>query len=185
MDKEIKRHAVENMRKAIEHLNHELATIRTGRASAALLDTLKVDYFGAMTPVKHVASVSVPDAKTIAIQPFQQNMLGVIEKAIHSSDLGLTPLNDGHVIRLAIPPLTEERRTEIVRLVKKLGEDTKIAIRNIRREAIERLRAAEKASEISEDDLHRGEKEAQELTDKYVAEVDEVIAAKEKEVMTV
>ncbi len=185
MDKEIKKHAVEHMRKAIEHLNHELATIRTGRASAALLDTLKVDYFGTMTPVKHVANVSVPDAKTIAIQPFQPNMLGVIEKAIQLSDLGLTPLNDGHVIRLAIPPLTEERRIEIVRLVKKQGEDTKIAIRNIRRDAIERLRAAEKTSDISEDDLHRGEKEAQELTDKYVAEVDEVIEVKEKEVMTV
>ncbi|MFC1538375.1 ribosome recycling factor [Candidatus Latescibacterota bacterium] len=185
MDKEIKLYAIEHMKKAIEHLHHELATVRTGRASTTLLDTLKVDYFGAMSPIKHVANVSVPDAKTIAIQPFQPNMLSEIEKAIMSSDLGLNPQNDGSIIRLIIPQLTEERRKDILKLVKKFGEDTKIAIRNIRREAIEKLRHSEKESEISEDDLHRGEKEAQEYTDKYIAEVDEIIEVKETDVMTV
>ena len=185
MDKEIKKNAVEHMKKAVEHLNHELATIRTGRASSTLLDTLKVDYFGTMTPIKHVANVSIPDAKTIAIQPFQPNMLAVIEKAILSSDLGLTPQSDGHFIRLTIPQLTEDRRKDILKIVKKHGEETKISIRNIRREAIEKLRSAEKDSDITEDDLRRGEKETQELTDKYVAEVDEVIGNKEEEIMTV
>ena len=185
MDKEIKKNAVEHMKKAVEHLNHELATIRTGRASSTLLDTLKVDYFGTMTPIKHVANVSIPDAKTIAIQPFQPNMLAVIEKAILSSDLGLTPQNDGHFIRLNIPQLTEDRRKDILKIVKKHGEETKISIRNIRRKAIEKLRSAEKDSDITEDDLHRGEKETQELTDKFVAEVDEVIENKEEEIMTV
>ena len=123
MDKEIKKNAVEHMKKAIEHLNHELATIRTGRASSTLLDTLKVDYFGTISPIKHVASVSVPDAKTISIQPFQPNMLTVIEKAILSSDLGLTPQNDGHLIRLTIPQLTEDRRKDILKIVKKHGEE--------------------------------------------------------------
>ena len=185
MDKQIRKDTIDHMKKTIEHLNHELATIRSGRASAALLDTIKVDYFGTMTPLKHVANVSVPDQKTISIQPFQPNMLANIEKALHTSDLGLTPNNDGHIIRLTIPKLTEERRKDILKVVKKQGEDSKIAIRNIRRDTIEKLRTAEKASEITEDDLHRGEKETQELTDKYVAEVDEVIEAKEKEVMTV
>ncbi len=185
MDKEIKKNTIEHMKKAIEHLNHELSTIRTGRASAALLDIVKVDYFGTMTPIKHIASISVPDPKTIAIQPFQSNMFANIEKAIMASGLGLTPSNDGHVIRLSIPQLTEERRKDILKLVKKLGEDTKISIRNIRREAIEKLRASEKISEITEDDLHRGEKETQELTDKYIIDVDEVIGNKEKEIMTV
>ena len=185
MDKEIKKNALDHMKKAIEHLNYELATIRTGRASAALLDTVKVDYFGTMTPLKHIANVSVPDPKTIAIQPFQPNMFANIEKALQISDLGLAPHSDGHFIRLSIPQLTEERRRDILKLVKKLGEDTKISIRNIRRDAIEKLRASEKASEITEDDLHRGEKEVQELTDKYVAQVDEVIENKEKDIMTV
>ncbi len=185
MEKEIKKYAVEHMNKTIDHLNHELSRIRTGRASTALLDTVKVDYFGTMTPIKHVANVSVPDAKTIMIQPFQPNMSQNIEKAIQASDLGLTPNSDGHVIRLPIPQLTEDRRKEILRLVKKHGEESKIAIRNIRREAIEKLRAAEKNHDISEDDLHRGEKEAQEITDKYTDEIDKIVTAKEDEVMTV
>ena len=131
MDKEIKQNMVSHMKKTIEHLHHEFATIRTGRASAALLDTVKVDYFGTKTPLKHVASVSVPDSKTIAIQPFQANLLGEIEKALQTSDLGLTPNNDGHMIRLTIPQLTEERRKDILKTVKKIGEESKIAIRNL------------------------------------------------------
>ena len=185
MDREIKKVAVEHMQKAVEHLNHELSRIRTGRASTALLDTIKVDYFGTMTPLKHIANVSVPDAKTIMIQPFQPNLLQSIEKTILGSDLGLTPNSDGHVIRLPIPQLTEDRRKEILKFVRKLGEDSKIAIRNIRRDAIEKLRAAEKAHELPEDDRHRGEKEIQELTDKYIVEIDKVIEAKEEDVMTV
>jgi ribosome recycling factor len=185
MDKEVKHIAVDHMKKTLDHLHHELSTIRTGRASATLLDTLRIDYFGTMSPINHVANVSIPDAKTIAIQPFQPNMLQEIEKAIQSSDLGLTPQNDGTMIRLTIPQLTEDRRKDIMKLVKKFGEDSKIAIRNVRREAIEKLRVLEKDSDITEDDLHRGEKEAQELTDKFITEIDEIIAAKETEVMTV
>ena len=185
MDKEIRKNTVEHMKKTLEHLNHELATIRTGRASTALLDTIKVDYFGTMTPLKHVASISVPDPKSIAIQPFQPNMLVNIEKALQASDLGLTPNSDGHVIRLSIPKLTEERRKEILKIVKNHGEETKIAIRNIRRDAIEKLRVAQKAGEITEDDLHRSEKETQEITDEYTSKIDEIIENKEEEIMTV
>ena len=185
MDKEIRAVAVDHMKKAIEHLKRELATIRTGRASTSLLDTLRVDYYGAKSPLSHVANVSIPDAKTIMIHPFQPNVLADIEKAIHASDLGLTPNNDGHSIRLPIPKLTEERRKDILKLVKHHGEDTKVAIRNVRRDAIEKLRRAKKEGEIPEDDLFRSEKEMQEFTDKYVTKVDEVIKVKEEEVMTV
>lgn len=185
MDQEIKSQSIDHMNKTIEHLNNEFSRIRTGRATPALLDTVKVDYFGSMTPLKHVANISVPEPKTILVQPFQANMLHNIEKAIYQSDLGLTPNSDGHVIRLPIPQLTEERRKDILKLVKKHGEDTKVAIRNIRRDAIEKLRALEKDHSISEDDLHRGEKEAQEITDKYIEKVDEIVKTKEEEVMTV
>jgi len=185
MDKEIRKHTVDHMQKAADHLSHELAIIRTGRASTALLDIVRVDYYGTATPVKHVANVSIPDARTIMIQPFQQDMLSNIEKAIQQSDLGLTPNNDGHVIRLPIPSLTEERRKEIIKLVHKLGEETKITIRNIRRDTIEKLRAAEKSGDLPEDDRHRGEKEAQELTDKFITEIDKTIAVKEEEILTV
>jgi len=173
------------MMKAVEHLTHEFATIRTGRASVALLDAIRIDYFGTMSPLKHVATLSITDPKTIAIQPYQPNMLAVIEKAIYASDLGLTPNNDGHVIRLTIPKLTEERRKDILKVVKNLGEEAKISIRNIRRDAIDKMRAQEKAGEITEDDLHRGEKVAQELTDEYISKIDEVIRTKEEEIMTV
>ena len=185
MDKEIKSTGTEHMKGAIEHLNHELSSIRTGRASANLLDMVKVDYFGTPSPVKHVASVSVPDARTIMIQPFQANMIQAIEKAILASDLGLTPNNDGHVIRLIIPQLTEERRRDLLKLVKKIGEDAKIAIRNIRRDMIEKLRQAQKDGGITEDDLHRNEKEVQDITDDFIKQVDVIVADKETDVMTV
>jgi len=185
MDKEMRQVTVDHMKKTLEHLHHELASIRTGRASAALLDAVKVDYFGSLMPVKHVATVSVPDAKTIMVQPFQANMLAAIEKAIYQSDLGLTPNNDGHVIRMTIPQLTEERGRDLTKVVKKLGEDTKVAVRNVRRETIEKLRAAQKNSEITEDQLKRDEKEVQDLTDEYITEVDKTLEAKEKEIMTV
>lgn len=185
MENELKKITVEHMKKAIEHLSHELSTIRTGRASAALLDGIKVDYYGTPSPLKQVATVTVPDAKTIMVQPFQQNMLSAIEKAIRVSDLGLNPGNDGKTIRLPIPTLTEDRRKDLMKVVKKLGEDTRVAVRNIRRDAIEKMKANEKSGKITEDDLHRGEKEAQDLTDEYIKEVDKVIVAKEKEIMTV
>ena len=185
MEKELRAVTVDHMKKAIEHLKRDLSTIRTGRASVSLLDTVRVNYYGAMTPLNHVANISVPDSKTILIQPFQQNIIGDIEKSIMASDLGLTPNSDGHTIRLPIPALTEERRRDILKLVKKHGEDTRIAIRNVRRDAIEKLRHNEKEGKITEDDLHRGEKEAQELTDEHIKLVDEVIAGKEKEVLTV
>ena len=185
MDKAIKQVGTELMQKAIEHMNHELASIRTGRASAALLDSVKVNYYGSQMPLKQVAAVSIPDPKTITIQPFQANMLGVIEKAILASGLGLTPNNDGRIIRLTIPQLSEERRKELLRVVRKFGEDTKIAIRNIRRDMIEKLRQAEKDDKITEDDLHHSEKEAQEITDQHIAKVDTSITVKEQEVMTV
>ena len=185
MDKEIRKQTVDHMNKSIDHLNHELSQIRTGRASPALLDMVKVDYFGSPTPLKHVSNISVPDPKTILIQPFQPNMLQSVEKAIHQSDLGLTPNSDGHVIRLPSPQLTEDRRKDILKLVHKHGEDAKIAIRNVRRDAIEKLRVLENNHDISEDDLHRGEKEAQEITDKFIVKVDEIINLKEEDVMTV
>jgi ribosome recycling factor len=185
MEKELKRVTVEHMKKAVEHLSHDLATIRTGRASAALLDGIRVEYYGVPTPVKQVATVSVPDAKTILIQPFQPNVLHAIEKAIMASDLGLTPNSDGHAIRLPIPALTEDRRKDLIKVVKKLGEDTRIAVRNIRRDAIEKIKASEKSGKITEDDLHRGEKEAQDITDEYIKEIDAVLIAKEKEIMTI
>ena len=185
MIKEIKDLSIEHMQKALEHLNHELSTIRTGRASAALLDSIKVDYYGTMTPLKHVATINIPDAKTINIQPFETNKLSAIEKAILASDVGITPSNDGHTIRLVIPKLTEERRRDLIKIVKKIGEDARIAIRNIRREAIEKLKAAEKESLITEDDLHRSEKEIQELTDKNILEIDKILEVKDKEILTV
>ena len=185
MDKEIRKDTEEHMRKAVEHLLYEFSHIRTGRASTALLDTVKVDYYGTPSPLKHVATVSVPDSRTIIIQPFQDNLLQAIEKGLHQSDLGLTPNSDGHVIRLTIPQLTEERRKDIIKVVKRLAEEGRVTIRNIRRDAIEKLRHAEKEHHISEDDLHRAEKETQELTDKHVKEVDDVLKAKEAEVMTV
>ena len=185
MDKDLKHVTLDHMKKAVEHLAHELSTIRTGRASAALLDGLKVEYYGVPSPIKQVATVSVPDAKTILIQPFQPNMLGPIEKAVRASDLGLNPNSDGRAIRLPIPALTEERRKDLMKVVKKLAEDARIAVRNIRRDVIEKIKASEKTGAITEDDLHRGEKEAQDITDEHIKEVDTIILAKEKEIMTV
>lgn len=185
MVKEIYQVTTDHMKKTVEHLSTELSHIRTGRASAALLDTIKVDYYGTPSPLKHVAAISVPDSKTILVQPYQANMLQPIEKSIRQSDLGLNPNNDGHSIRIPIPQLTEERRKEILKVARKLGEDTRIAIRNIRRDSIDKLRAAEKSGSITEDDLRKSEKEMQDLTDKYISEIDVIIVAKEKEIMTV
>jgi ribosome recycling factor len=185
MVNEIRQVTTDHMKKTIEHLSTELSHIRTGRASAALLDTIKVDYYGTPSPLKHIAAISVPDSKTILVQPYQPNMLQPIDKALRQSELGHNPNNDGHSLRIPIPQLTEERRKEIIKVVRKLGEDTRVAIRNIRRDSIDKLRTAQKNSSITEDELHKSEKEMQDLTDKYISEIDSIVAVKEKEIMTV
>ena len=175
----------EKMNKAVDSVGRELGGIRTGRASATLLDGIKVSAYGSMVPVKQVANVGVPDPKLIVVHPWDRSLLGEVEKAILKSDLGLTPASDGNVIRLHVPPLTEERRKELVKLVKKLAEEGKVAIRNVRREANERLKVAEKNGEISEDEARRTQKKTQELTNNYSKNVDEILEKKEEEIMTV
>jgi ribosome recycling factor len=151
----------------------------------ALLDGITLDYYGTPTPLNQLATLAVPESRLITIQPWDKSQLGLIEKAIQRSDLGLTPTNDGKVIRLSIPPLTEERRKELVKQVKKIGEETKVAIRNVRREGNEGLKSQEKAKEISEDENRRGQEQIQKITDRFVAKVDEILQAKEREVMEV
>lgn len=174
-----------HMDKTIDALRKEFQKIRTGRASTALLDDVKIDYYGNPSPISQVATLAVPEARTITIQPWEAKMIPVIEKAIMNANLGLTPANDGKVIRLNLPPLTEERRKDIVKQLKKMGEESKVALRNIRRDAIDDLKKLEKDKKISEDDLKRAEKEVQDHTDKHVVKVDEVVAHKEKEVLEV
>ena len=174
-----------HMDKTIDALRKEFQKIRTGRATTALLDDVKVDYYGNPSPLSQVATLAVPEARTITIQPWEAKQIPAIEKAIMNANLGLTPANDGKLIRLNLPPLTEERRKDIVKQLKKMGEETKVALRNNRRDAIDNLKKLEKEKKISEDDLKRAEKEVQEHTDKHVAKVDEVVAHKEKEVMEV
>ncbi len=183
--KEIQKDAETRMKKAVESTRAELAKIRTGKASPALLDTLRVSYYGTLVPIKQVASISVPEARLITIQPWEKNMLAEIEKAILKSDLGLNPVNDGNVIRLPIPQLTEERRKDLVRLCHKLAEEGRIAIRNIRRDANEHLKKKEKNHEISEDQMHTALDEIQKLTDKYIEQIDEILKNKEDEIMEV
>ena len=172
------------MNAAIDSLSRDFATVRTGRASTALLDAIRVDYYGTPTPLNQMASVSVPDARTLAIQPWEVSQLKAIEKAIMASDLGLTPVNDGKVIRLAIPPPTEERRKQLVKTVAKHAEESRVAIRNIRREANEKLKALARDKKISEDDERRGHDQIQKTTDKYVAKVDELLKKKEQEILS-
>ena len=171
------------MKKTCEALTAQLATIRAGRANAAVLDQIQVDYYGVPTPIQQVASISTPDPRSLVIQPWDGSVLKGIEKAILASELGINPQNDGRMIRLVFPPLTEERRKELAKQTKKYGEEAKVAIRNIRRDAIEKFKKQQKASEITEDDLKGLEKDMQDLTDKYVKEVDVESAKKEKELM--
>jgi len=173
------------MSKAIDSLKKELSRVRTGRASVTLLDDIRVDYYGTPTPLSQVGTLVAPEPRLITIQPWEKNLLPAIEKAILQSDLGLNPSNDGTLIRLAFPPLTEERRKEMAKLVKRYGEDAKVAIRNARRDANDALKKLEKDKTISEDELKRGEKEVQQLTDDFVKQVDDVVAHKEKEVMEI
>lgn len=171
------------MDKALAALERDLSHVRTGRASASLLEGVTVDYYGSRMPLNQVASVAVPESHMITVQPWDGNILGDIEKAILASDLGLTPGNDGKMIRINIPPLTEERRKELVKQVRKMGEDTKIAVRNIRRDTIEKLKKQKKDKEISEDEMYKKQDEVQKLTDNHVQKTDEIISSKEKEIM--
>lgn len=177
--------AREKMGKTISALKNEYASIRAGRATAAVLEKIRVDYYGVPTPINQMAAVSVAEARILNIQPWDISTLHPIEKAIQASDLGINPQNDGRVIRLVFPQLTEDRRREIVKDIHKTAEESKVAIRSIRRDGIEKLKKMEKASEITEDDLKDGEKELQEITDKFTKEIDTVAAAKETEVMEI
>ncbi len=183
--KDILKDADDRMKKAIETVRNELSKIRTGKATTALLDAVRVDYYGSPTPLSKIASVSTPDVHTISIQPWEKTLIPHIEKAILQANIGLNPINDGTVVRVPVPPLNEERRRELVKLVKKFGEEGKLAVRNIRRDAIEHLKKAEKAEHLSEDERKRGEQETQKLTDKYIKDIDALLAQKEKEIMEV
>ncbi len=175
----------EKMMKAIQVLKEELAGLRAGRANPAILDRITVDYYGVRTPINQLGSVSVPEARVIIIQPWETKILKDVEKAIQKSDIGINPNNDGKVIRLVFPMLTEERRKELTKSVKKYGEDTKIAVRAIRRDAIERFKVQKKNSEITEDDLKVAENDVQKLTDKFIADIDKIVELKDKEIMEV
>ncbi len=177
--------AKEKMTKSISALNSEYNSIRAGRANPAVLDPIRVDYWGVPTPVNQMAAVSVAEARILVIQPWDKSALKLIEKAIQASDIGINPQNDGTVIRLAFPPLTEERRKTLVKDVKSTAENAKVAIRNIRRDAIEKLKAMKKNSEITEDDLKFGEGEVQKITDDFIKQVDSVASAKEAEIMEI
>ncbi|MCB0262259.1 MAG: ribosome recycling factor [Calditrichaeota bacterium] len=176
--------AEERMSKSLEHLQHELATVRTGRATPSLLDSVKVEYYGSLMPINQVATVSAPEPRLIVVQPWEKRLIPDIEKAILGSDLGLNPGNDGNVIRLPIPELSEERRQSLLKLVKKFCEDCRVAVRNVRRDANEHIKKLEKSHEISEDNSHDGQDQIQKLTDKYIQDVDDLLAQKEKEVLT-
>ncbi len=177
--------AEHKMNKAIKITKDELSQIRTGRASTALVEKIKVEYYGAQTSLKEIANISVPESDLIVIQPWDKHCVSDVEKAIWKADIGLTPNNDGTVIRLSIPPLTEERRKEMVKIVKKVVESAKVAIRNVRREINDQIKKMEKSSEISEDQSKEVQKEIQELTDRYTEEMDKISKLKEEEIMTV
>ncbi len=185
MEQELKRKAADRMSRTIDALKKDFASIRTGRASLALLDGIMVNYYDSSTPLQQLASLSIPESRQIAIQPWDQKIIPDIEKAILKSDLGLTPINDGKTIRINIPLLTEERRKQLVKMVRKKAEESKVVIRNIRRDANEELKKLEKEKHISEDVVKKSQEEIQKLTDSYVAKVEEVLANKEKEIMEV
>ena len=177
--------AEERMEKSVENCRHELATVRTGRASPHLLDRLMIDYYGAETPLKQLANIAAPDARLLTLTPYDKNSIGLIEKAIMESDLGLTPSNDGNVIRLQIPELNEERRQEMVKVVHGVAEEGKVAVRNIRRDVMHDLRELKKEGEAGADDEHRAESELQKLTDTATEDIDAALKAKEEEILEV
>lgn len=182
---EVKKSAEQKMQKSLEALKADLGKVRTGRAHAGLLDHIQVDYYGTPTPLNQVAAVSVMDARTLSVQPWEKKMLPVIEKAIRDSDLGLNPSTMGEAVRVPMPPLTEERRKELIKVVRHEAENARVAVRNVRRDAIHQLKEMLKAKQVSEDEERRAQEEIQKLTDRYVAEVDKALAAKEKDLMAV
>jgi len=173
------------MKKAIEALRHELSKMRTGRASVSLLDDVRVDYYGTQTPLNQMASLTVPDPRTIVIQPWDASAVHLIEKAIQKSDLGLNPASDGKLLRVPIPPLNEERRKELVKVSKKYGEECKVSVRNARRDANEELKAAKKSSDITEDEERKAHDRIQKLTDDFIKQIEEALTHKEKDIMEV
>lgn len=185
MISDLKKNTESRMKKSVSSLTETLQSIRAGRANTSLLDRVTVDYYGQQTPLNQVASLSAPEPRLLAIQPWDANLIADIEKAILKSDLGITPSNDGKIIRLVIPQLTEERRKDLAKTVGKNAEDAKVSVRNIRRDAMEEIKKAEKSKEISEDDKVSYEEDIQKLTDKYIKEIDEVQEAKEKELMEI
>lgn len=185
VNNQIIKDARQRMDKTVEAFRHEISKIRTGKATTALLDGIKVDYYGTLSPLNQVGNVTVLDAHTISITPWDKSMVQLIDKAILASDLGLNPISDGTNLKIPIPPLTEERRKEMVKLVKKFGEESKVALRNVRRDANEHLKKAEKNKELTEDELKEAEKETQKLTDEHSIKIDEIIKHKEKEILEV
>ncbi len=182
---DIKKQATDKMAKSLETLKHDLAKIRTGRAHTGLIDHIRVDYYGSEVPLSQVANVTLADARTISLQPFEKKMVQVVEKAIRDSDLGVNPATSGDVIRVPMPALTEERRRELTRIVKHEGENAKVAVRNIRRDAINHLKDLLKKGEVGEDQEKRSQDEIQKMTDKSIADIDKLVAEKEKDVMSV
>ncbi|HKJ88086.1 MAG TPA: ribosome recycling factor [Gammaproteobacteria bacterium] len=185
MIEEIELDAEDRMQKSIESLKDDLSKVRTGRAHASVLDPVTVEYYGSEVPLYQVANLTVPDARTITIKPFEKDMIPKIERAIHNADLGLNPSASSDVVRVPMPELTEERRKELAKHVRQMGEGTRVAIRNVRRDANQDLKKLEKDGEASEDDVRRSEKDIQELTDRYIAEVDAILDAKEADLMEV
>ncbi len=175
----------EKMGKSVSHLETEFSEIRAGRANPAVLDKIRVDYYGSPTPVNQVAAVSVTEARTLTIQPWDSSLLRAIEKAIQTSDIGINPQNDGKVIRMIFPPLTEDRRKDIVKEIAKMGEDAKVAVRSSRREAMEKLKAMKKSGDITEDDQKHGEKKIQDITDKHIKNIDSLTEKKQKQIMEI
>ena len=182
---DIKKQATDKMAKSVDTLKHDLAKVRTGRAHTGLIDHLRVDYYGSEMPISQVANVTLSDARTIAIQPFEKKMVQAVEKAVRDSDLGVNPATSGDVIRIPMPPLTEERRRELTKIVHKDGENAKVAVRNIRRDAIQHLKDLLKNGEVGEDHEKRAQDEVQKLTDKAIADIDKLVAEKEKDLMAV
>ena len=177
--------AAGRMKKSVDSTIHEFATVRTGRASPHLLDRIEVDYYGARTPLKQLAGISAPEARLLSVTPYDKSSIKAIEKAIMESDVGLTPSNDGNVIRLTIPELTEERRRDLVKVIRRLAEDGRVAVRNVRRDVMHELRELKDAGEVGQDDERRAEAELQKLTDQRIAELDEALSAKEKDILEV
>ena len=185
MDPAMHKKTVERMEATLEHLKRDLAGLRTGRASLVLLDNIKVDYYGNQTPLKQVANLAVPESRLITIQPWEPALIKEIEKALAGSGLGITPSNDGKVIRVPLPPLTEERRKELSKISKKHGEDTKVVVRGFRRDANEELKKLQKDAKLTEDELRKSEADTQKLTDQYIQKIDDVVKKKEQEIMEV